>query len=65
MDKELEELFEASKRKLGSMTLEEREAMYDAQRERYVRAELSWPKPKFELIDGVKIYASYEDYCND
>ena len=34
------------------------------QRENYVLAELAWPEPKFKMIDGVKVYDSYEDYCN-
>lgn len=46
------------------MTPEEREAMHKAQRESFVRAEMGWPKPKFKMIDGVKVYDSYEDYCN-
>lgn len=36
-----------------------------AQRESWVRAEMSWPAPKFEWINGVKVYALYEDCCND
>ncbi len=64
MDKELEDLIEKSKLALAAMTPEEREEMYRQQRDGYARAEASWPKPKFEIIDGVRVYASYEDYCN-
>jgi hypothetical protein len=49
----------------AKMTKEEIEEMFHKQREGYVRAEMSWPKPKFKWIDGVKVYESYEDYCND
>lgn len=41
------------------------EAMYAQQRESYAKAEASWPKPKFRWVEGVKVYDSYEDYCND
>jgi len=57
--------FAAAKAKVDAMTPEEREAMYAAQRESYARAEATWPKSKFKWIDGVKVYESYEDYCND
>jgi hypothetical protein len=36
----------------------------EAQRRSYVAAEMSWPEPKFKMIDGVRVYESYEDYCN-
>lgn len=35
------------------------------QRQSWVRAERSWPTPKYKWVDGVKVYDSYEDYCND
>lgn len=60
---EMFDLFEAAKRRVAAMTPAEREAMYAEQREGYARAEASWPKPKFEMLNGVKVYASYEDYC--
>ncbi len=63
MDDELKALIEESKRKLAAMTPAEREAMYARQREGYARAEASWPKPVYEWVGGVKVYASYEDYC--
>lgn len=61
----LQELLNAARAKVERMTPAEREAMYAEQRASYVRAELSWPKPKYEMVNGVKVYASYEDYCND
>lgn len=62
---ELEELFAKARAKVAAMTPAEREAMFAQQREGYARAEASWPKPAYEWINGVKVYASYEDYCND
>jgi hypothetical protein len=60
---DLDELIEQSKARVAAMTDEEREAMYAAQRESYVRGEMSWPKPRYRFVDGVKVYDSYEDYC--
>ena len=65
MDDELKALLERSKALVDAMAAAEREAMYAQQREGYVRAEASWPKPKYEWVNGVKVYASFEDYCND
>ena len=61
MSPELEALIEESRRRLAA----EREEMYRQQREGYARAEASWPKPRYRWVDGVKVYESYEDYCND
>lgn len=36
----------------------------EAQRQGYARAEASWPLGKFKMVNGVKVYDSYEDYCN-
>ena len=35
------------------------------QRASWPKAEMSWPKAKFHWEFGVKVYKSYEDYCND
>jgi hypothetical protein len=64
MTLDLTELLKAAKAKVDAMTPDEREAMLKAQRDSYVKAEMSRPKPKFKWINGVKVYASYEDYCN-
>jgi hypothetical protein len=61
----LDELLKQSKAKVDSMSPEEKEAMLKAQRESWVRAEMSWPKPKFKWVNGTKVYYSYEDYCAD
>ena len=62
---ELERLLKESAAKVRAMTPEAREAMYKQQRDGYVKAEMSWPKPKFKWINGVKVYDSWEDYIND
>lgn len=64
-ERDLSKLFAEAKRRTDAMTPEERTEMYRQQREGYARAEASWPKPKFRMVDGVKVYDSYADYCND
>lgn len=64
MKPELEKKIAEAKAAVEAMSSEEREAMMDAQRRSYVRGEMNWPKPKFKYADGVKVYESYEDYCN-
>ena len=63
-DDALVRLLAKARQKVDAMTDEEREAMLKTQREGYARAEASWPAPKFKMVDGVKVYDSYEDYCN-
>lgn len=65
MSPELEKLLAKAKAAVERMSPEEREAMHKAQRESWIRGEVSWPKPKYTYINGVKVYNSYEDYCND
>lgn len=65
MSPELTRLLEESRKLVAAMTPEQKEALYKAQRESWVRAELNWPKPKFRYINGVKVYDSKEDYWND
>ena len=47
------------------MSETERNAMLKAQKESYVRGEMSWPRPKYHWVNGVKVYETYADYCND
>lgn len=65
---ELDELIKKSIAWFESLTPEQQAAHRQAQRESWVRAEMSWPKPEFtwEMRDGAltKVYASYTDYCN-
>lgn len=61
----LDELLRQSAEKVKAMSPVEREEMYRQQRESWVRAEMSWPKAKYKWVNGVKVYDSYEDYCND
>ena len=62
---ELMRLLAESKAIVEAMTPEQKEAMFKAQRESWVRGEMSWPKAKYKWIDGVKVYDSIEDYHND
>lgn len=61
----LEQLLKQNAEKVKAMSSAEREAMLKQQGASWARAEASWPKPKFKMADGVKVYESYEDYCND
>jgi len=61
----LEKLLKEFAAKAAAMSPTEREEMYRQQRESYVRSITNWPKPKFRWVNGVKVYDSYEDYCND
>lgn len=63
--KNLDQLIAEAKAKVDAMSPEELEAMRKAQCESYVRAELSWPTPKFRWVNGIKTFDSYEDYLND
>lgn len=62
---ELKALVDAANTRYTAMTPEQQAEMWRQQRDGYVRAEMSWPKPKFKMVDGVKVYESFEDYCND
>ncbi len=61
--KALEILLRESAAGVAKMTPMEREQMLVAQRAGYVRAELSWPKARYQMKNGVKVYESYADYC--
>ncbi len=64
----MEPLEEQIKRTIAwfdSLTPEQQAEHRRQQRESWVRAEMSWPKPKFRWENGVKVYHSFEDYCND
>lgn len=59
------ELLRKAREYVDSLTPEEKAEMLRKQVESWARAEASWPKSKFKMVNGVKVYASYEDYCND
>lgn len=61
---DINKLLKAAAEKVATMTPQEREEMDKTQRESFARGETGWPAPKFKMIDGVKVYDSYEDYCN-
>ena len=48
-----------------ALSPEARDALLKQQRASYVKTEIPWPKAKFHWENGVKIYESLEDYCND
>jgi hypothetical protein len=64
---ELTDLLQRAQIAFNAMSPEEKAAMQQAQLESWVRAEMlrASTKPKFHLENGVKVYHSYEDYCND
>ncbi len=64
MTPQLERLLVEAKEKYDRMTPQEKAAMSEAQRQSFVRGEMGWPKPQFHYENGVKVYHSYEDYCN-
>ena len=64
MPKSLDELLKEARAAFDKLTPEEQEAMWKRQREGVVKAEMSWPKPRYRDVNGVRIYESYEDYCN-
>ena len=64
-DPELLDLLAKARAHWDAMTPEAKEAELKIQREGIAKAEASWPKAKFKMVDGVKVYDSYEDYLND
>ena len=65
MERKLDELLAKSKAMVEAMTPDEKAAMLKAQAESWARSIADWPKPKYKWINGMKVYDSYEDYCND
>jgi hypothetical protein len=61
----LEQLIKEAQAKFDALTPEQQAEHRRLQKESYVRAEMSWPKPKYHWENGVKVYHSFEDYCND
>jgi hypothetical protein len=61
---ELDKALADAKERMARMTPEELDAMRKAQRESWVRGQ-DWGPYNFRWENGVKVYASYEDYCAD
>lgn len=61
----LDELLVAARKEFDAMTPEQRAEMLRKQGESVAKAEASWPKAKYKWVNGVKVYDSFEDYCND
>jgi hypothetical protein len=60
----LKALVAKAKATWDALTPEQQRAELALQRESWVRAEMALPPAKYEMVNGVKVYASYEDYCN-
>lgn len=58
-------LIHRARERWDAMTPEQKAEWERQQAESWARAEASWPEAKFRMVDGVKVYESYEDYCND
>lgn len=54
-----------ARERVAAMTPAERDAMLAEQARSWVRSIANWPKAKYRWADGVKVYDSFEDYCND
>lgn len=65
MTPELEALLKKARDWYANASQEEIDAMIAKQKASWVRAEMNWPKPKYHWENDVKVYDSYEDYCND
>ena len=61
----LERLIKEACARFDALSPEEQAKHRQAQRESFVRSMVEWPKPKYQWVNGVKVYESYEDYCND
>jgi hypothetical protein len=61
---DLQKLIDEAMAKFDALSLEQQAHHRRRQRESCVRAEMSWPKPRYHWENGVKVYESYEDYCN-
>ncbi len=61
----LQKLVDEAMARFNALSPEEQAEHRRLQRESYVRGEMSWPAPRFHYENGVKVYASYEDYLND
>ena len=60
-----DELLKKAAADFAALSPEAKKTLLRQQAESYAKAELSWLKAKFHWENGVKVYESYEDYCND
>lgn len=61
----LNELIKQAQARYDALSSEQKAEHDKAQRESFVRSIVDWPKPNYHWENGVKVYHSYEDYCND
>lgn len=62
---ELDKLVKESIARFNALPVEEQQKIRQQQRDGYVKAEMSWPKPKYHWENGIKVYDSLDDYYND
>jgi hypothetical protein len=63
--KDIQKLVAEAKARYDTMSPEQKAAHDNAQRDSFIRSITDWPKPKFKWVNGVKVYDSFADYCND
>jgi hypothetical protein len=63
--KSLEQLVKEALVRYNALSPEQKAEHDRLQQESFVRSIVNWPKPNFHWENGVKVYHSYEDYCND
>jgi len=61
----LAELLHRAQARFDAMTPVQQANERQLQRESFLRSIANWPKPNYKWVNGVKVYATYEDYCND
>lgn len=62
MARDFDEMIRVANERYEAMTEEQKEEMWRAQKENYVRSEMSWTSRK-RMEGSVIVYESYEDYC--
>lgn len=62
---ELKVLVDAAQRRYDALSPEQKADHDKAQRDSFVRSITEWPKPNYRWENGVKVYDSFADYCND
>jgi hypothetical protein len=61
----LEELLKQAQAKYDAMTHEQQVEIQEEQHQSFVRSIVNWPKSNYYWENGVEVYHSFEDYCND
>ena len=61
----LDELLKKAGADFDGLSKSEQDTLIVFQITSLMKNDMSWPKAKFRWENGVKVYESYEDYCND